>query len=263
MLDAPQPRRQPAPVPGRRRRLAGRRADRGPAVFPHLRHDAARQRGPPHGPDRRDDAALRLRAVPRAAPGATRSTRPSSSRRSSSRSPSTRSWTRYDLSSLKRIVSGAAPLCDVARRGRRRPPRLRGEAGLRHDRDEPRHALRPGDDRGRAWTKYGSVGPVVPGVDAKLLDPETGREDGPASAASCASAARTSWRATSTTPRRRAAPSTTTAGSTPATSPRSTPRATSRSSTASRSSSSTKATRCRRPSSRRSSSRTTPSPTPP
>ena len=33
------------------------------------------------------------------------------------------------------------------------------------------------DAGGGAWTKFGSVGGVVPGVEAKLIDPETGRED--------------------------------------------------------------------------------------
>ena len=51
----------------------------------------------------------------------------------------------YDLGALKTIFSGAAPLSGRARRRVRRPPRLRGDPGLRHDRavtDQPHHPAR-------------------------------------------------------------------------------------------------------------------------
>ncbi len=52
----------------------------------------------------------------------------------------------YDLSSLRWILSGAAPLVGRARDRVRRAARLRGRAGLRHDRavtGQPRHAGGP------------------------------------------------------------------------------------------------------------------------
>ena len=44
---------------------------------------------------------------------------------------------KYDLSALKSVFSGAAPLDASLERGLHRPARLRGHAGLRHDRDQP------------------------------------------------------------------------------------------------------------------------------
>ena len=54
----------------------------------------------------------------------------------------------FDLSSLEFILSGAAPLGAELEARLRRAPRLRGGAGLRHDRDEPGVALHA--DRARA-----------------------------------------------------------------------------------------------------------------
>ena len=83
----------------------------------------------------------------------------------------------YDLSSLKRIVSGAAPLSESL--GKAVAERLGCEVkqGYGMTETSPVTHFVPASRAG--WTRYGSVGPVVPGVDAKLLDPETGREAGP------------------------------------------------------------------------------------
>ena len=87
---------------------------------------------------------------------------------------------RYDLSALKRIVSGAAPLGDDL--GRAVAERLGCEVKQGYGMTETSPvthfvAADRTDADGRGWTKYGSVGRVVPGMDAKLVDPETGRED--------------------------------------------------------------------------------------
>ena len=79
-----------------------------------------------------------------------------------------------DLSALVRVVSGAAPLGDelaaavAARLG------CEVKQGYGMTEASPVTHFVPA---GRApWTKYGSVGPVVPGVEAVLVDVETGEE---------------------------------------------------------------------------------------
>ena len=87
---------------------------------------------------------------------------------------------RYDLSALKRIVSGAAPLGDDL--GRAVAERLGCEVKQGYGMTETSPvthfvaADRTAAD-GSRWAKFGSVGRVVPGMDARLVDPETGREE--------------------------------------------------------------------------------------
>jgi acyl-CoA synthetase (AMP-forming)/AMP-acid ligase II len=86
---------------------------------------------------------------------------------------------RFDLSHLKRIVSGAAPL--GAELGAAVAARLGCEVKQGYGMTETSPvthfvaADRTAADGG-GWTKFGSVGRVVPGVEARLVDPETGRE---------------------------------------------------------------------------------------
>ena len=86
------------------------------------------------GANDRHDAALRPRAVPATARGARDHAVASSRRRSRSRSPSSRWSTGYDLSTLEQIFSGAAPLSAELAAEVSARHRLRGGAGLRHDR---------------------------------------------------------------------------------------------------------------------------------
>ncbi len=81
---------------------------------------------------------------------------------------------RYDLSALKRVVSGAAPLGSelagaVA-------ARLGCEVKQGYGMTETSPVTHFVPAQRPAWTKYGSVGPVVAGQEARLVDPETGRE---------------------------------------------------------------------------------------
>ena len=81
---------------------------------------------------------------------------------------------RFDLSALKRIVSGAAPLGTEL--GAAVAARLGCEVkqGYGMTETSPVTHFVAADRAG--WTKFGSVGRVVPGVEARLVDPETGRE---------------------------------------------------------------------------------------
>ena len=80
----------------------------------------------------------------------------------------------YDLSALVRIVSGAAPLGDDL--GAAVHARLGCEVKQGYGMTEasPVTHFVPADAEG--WTKYGSVGPVVPGVEAMLVDVDSGEE---------------------------------------------------------------------------------------
>ena len=80
----------------------------------------------------------------------------------------------YDLSSLVRLTSGAAPLgtelaaAVAARIG------CEVKQGYGMTETSPVTHMVPASRT--AWTKYGSVGPLIPGVEAKLVDVETGDE---------------------------------------------------------------------------------------
>ena len=80
----------------------------------------------------------------------------------------------FDLSALVRIVSGAAPLSEAL--GRAVADRLGCEVKQGYGMTEtaPVTHFVPAGRTG--WTKYGSVGPAVAGVEAKLIDVETGKE---------------------------------------------------------------------------------------
>ena len=80
----------------------------------------------------------------------------------------------YDLSALVRIVSGAAPLSEAL--GRAVAERLGCEVKQGYGMTETSPVTHFVAARRAGWTKYGSVGAVVAGVEAKLIDPETGRE---------------------------------------------------------------------------------------
>ena len=85
-----------------------------------------------------------------------------------------------DLSALKRIVSGAAPLSESLAAAVHARLGCEVKQGYGMTETSPvTHFVSAGrtDADGRAWTKFGSVGRVVPGCEAKLVDPETGRED--------------------------------------------------------------------------------------
>ncbi|MDT0630118.1 4-coumarate--CoA ligase family protein [Rubrivirga sp. S365] len=80
----------------------------------------------------------------------------------------------YDLSALVRIVSGAAPLgTEVAAAV---ADRLGCEVKQGFGMTEASPVTHFVPASRTPWTKYGSVGPVVPGVDAKLADVDTGEE---------------------------------------------------------------------------------------
>ena len=80
----------------------------------------------------------------------------------------------YDLSSLVRLTSGAAPLGQelAAAVADRLGCEVRQGYGMTET--SPVTHMVPADRKG--WTKYGSVGPVIPGVEAKLIDVESGEE---------------------------------------------------------------------------------------
>lgn len=80
----------------------------------------------------------------------------------------------YDLSSLVRIVSGAAPLGEdlAAAVADRLGCEIKQGYGMTET--SPVTHFVPAQRTG--WTKYGSVGPVVPGVEARLIDVETGAD---------------------------------------------------------------------------------------
>ena len=148
--DAPQPGREPLPVRAHADDRRGRSHHRGAAVLPHLRPDARAQRRHPPRRDDRDDAALRLRAVPGGNRGAphhrllhraahrARAGQASARRRARSLEPALRQQRR------RAAGRGAA-----ARRGAAcRPP---PPAGLRPHGGEPGDASPPPGRRERPW----------------------------------------------------------------------------------------------------------------
>jgi acyl-CoA synthetase (AMP-forming)/AMP-acid ligase II len=79
----------------------------------------------------------------------------------------------YDLSSLRSIVSGAAPLgADLARAV---VDRLGCEVKQGYGMTETSPVTHYVPSH-RTWTKYGSIGPTVPGVEARLVSVETGED---------------------------------------------------------------------------------------
>ena len=80
----------------------------------------------------------------------------------------------YDLSALKRIVSGAAPLGDALAAAVHERLGCEVKQGYGMTEASPVTHFVPASRT--PWTKYGSVGPVVPGQEAKLMDVETGAE---------------------------------------------------------------------------------------
>ena len=113
-------------------------------VLPHLRHAGADEHGPGRRRHRGDDAAVRPRAVPPAPPGP----RPHPGlRRPADGGGAGQAPARRQVRPLRPgdgLLGRRAALGRAGPRGRR-PPRLRGGAGLRHDRavaGHPRHARR-------------------------------------------------------------------------------------------------------------------------
>ena len=90
-------------------------------------------------------------------------------RRSSTRSRRDPRVDEHDLSSLRLVVTGGAHMHRRRRAGAQRAPGLRGAPGLRDDRDDV-HDQR---SAGRPSTP-GTVGWLMPGTEARLVDPETG-----------------------------------------------------------------------------------------
>ena len=240
-----------------RRAARGRDDHRGAAVLPHLRHagaDELRARGRRH---HRDDAALRSRAVPPAAPGPRHHplVRRAADGRRAGQAPDHRQL--RPLEARAGLLGRGAAVGRARGRGRR-PHRLRGGAGLRHDRalaGQPPHAprrvqarlggrhraehraadRRPGDGRAaRRRSRRRDLGARPAGDEGVPQQPGRDREH---------------HRRRRVAPHRRHRP-------------RRRATVTSSSSTGSRSSSSTRASRFRRPSSRRCCSRTRRSPTP-
>ena len=80
----------------------------------------------------------------------------------------------FDLSALVRIVSGAAPLSEALAGAVAGRLGCEVKQGYGMTETAPVTHFVPAQRTG--WTKYGSVGPVVAGVDAKLIDVETGKE---------------------------------------------------------------------------------------
>ena len=78
---------------------------------------------------------------------------------------------KYDLSSVRLVFSGAAPLGEDMARELSRQARLPRGAGLRDDGGEPRHPLSP---TSREPKKPGSAGKVVPNTEVKLVDVVSG-----------------------------------------------------------------------------------------
>jgi acyl-CoA synthetase (AMP-forming)/AMP-acid ligase II len=104
----------------------------------------------------------------------------------------------YDLSSLKLLVSGGAPLgADLQRAAARRLPEAAVGQGWGMTETTVGAA---GPDR-RLGTKPGSVGRIMPGTELRVVDQASGRTSGRTSGASCGSGDRRSWPGTSATPR--------------------------------------------------------------
>ena len=129
------------PLQGMQRR---RPHPRGAAVLPHLRHDGAAQRRAARPRAAGHHAELR----PARSSSATSQNAPVHLRlhraaRSRSRWPSIPLVEQYDLSSLRGIMSGAAPLDEDLGTRRREAARLPRGAGLRHERAQPRQPRHP------------------------------------------------------------------------------------------------------------------------
>ena len=80
----------------------------------------------------------------------------------------------YDLSALVRVVSGAAPLGEDLAAAVHQRLGCEVKQGFGMTEASPVTHFVPASRT--PWTKYGSVGPVVPGVDAMLADVDTGGE---------------------------------------------------------------------------------------
>ncbi len=80
----------------------------------------------------------------------------------------------YDLSALVRIVSGAAPLGEELAAAVHQRLGCEVKQGFGMTEASPVTHFVPASRT--PWTKYGSIGSVVPGVDAKLMDVDTGEE---------------------------------------------------------------------------------------
>jgi acyl-CoA synthetase (AMP-forming)/AMP-acid ligase II len=80
----------------------------------------------------------------------------------------------YDLSAVERVVSGAAPLGEELAAAVADRLGCEVKQGYGMTEASPVTHFVPASREG--WTKYGAVGPVVPGVEAKLVDVETGEE---------------------------------------------------------------------------------------
>ena len=80
----------------------------------------------------------------------------------------------YDLSSLVRLTSGAAPLGEDLARAVADRLGCEVRQGYGMTETSPVTHMVPTDRTD--WTKYGSVGPAIPGVEAKVIDVETGAE---------------------------------------------------------------------------------------
>ncbi len=122
------------------------------------------------GATHRHDAALRPRAVPGGDRGAPHHRPATSRRRSCWRWPSTRSSTGHDLSSLRFITSGAAPLdADLQGAAQRRVGcRVQQGYGLTEASPVTHHAHQ--DDE----NVHGTIGTLLPNTEARLVDAETG-----------------------------------------------------------------------------------------
>ena len=145
---------------------------------------------PLHGPDRRGratrsprahgrhDAALRVRAVPAGDAGPSRDRDGDRPADRAGRSPAIPPSTPYDLSALRWVGCGAAPLdAPSSRRPCARAARLPGRAGLRHDRGDarPSPSSRPPSPSGSCAAR---VGALLPGTEARVVDPDTGADLG-------------------------------------------------------------------------------------
>ncbi len=84
----------------------------------------------------------------------------------------------FDLSSVTKVFSGAAPLDEVLADacGRRLNCKVNQGYGMT-EASPVTHAVRDNVD----WTKVGSIGPVIPGTECKVVDITTGAALGPGS----------------------------------------------------------------------------------
>ena len=80
----------------------------------------------------------------------------------------------YDLSSLVRLTSGAAPLGEELAQAVADRLGCEVRQGYGMTETSPVTHMVPTSRTG--WTKYGSVGPVIPGVEAKVVDVGSGEE---------------------------------------------------------------------------------------